>query len=134
MVNNIILYYIIIIVDASTTSNSEPVVMVVEGNTTIISCTSTGAPTPTMTWKLNGETTPFMQFDTTEATQAVLYIGRNAMYDIVPDITVGSITSDLTITNAQYPDHDGVYTCIGSNDEQMVNISTSLITLVVFGK
>ena len=122
----------IYIVDASTTSNGEPVVTVVEGNTTIISCTSTGAPTPSMIWELNGETTPFLQFDTLEATQAVLV--RNAMDDIVPDITVGIITSDLTIVNAEYPNHDGVYTCIGSNDEQMVDTSTSSITVVVVSK
>ena len=120
------------VVDANTTANSEPVVTVMEGNSVIISCTSTGAPTPTMTWKLNGETTPFIQFDTTEATQAVL--GRNAMDDLVPDITPGSVISNLPISNAQYPDHDGVYTCIGSNDEQMVNTSTSSITVVVVSK
>ena len=85
-----------------------------------------------MTWELDGETTPFMQFDTTEDTQA--RIVRNAMDNIVPDITVGSISSDLTIVNAQYPDHDGVYNCIGSNDEQMMNTSTSSITVVVVSK
>ena len=118
--------------DANTTSNSEPVVTVVEGNSVTVSCTSTGAPTPTMTWELDGEISPFMQFDTSEDTQAVL--SRNVMGDLVPHITVGSITSDLTITNAQYPDHDGVYTCIGSNDEQMVITSTSSITVVVVSK
>ena len=120
------------VVDANTTSNSEPVVMVVQGNSVTISCTSTGAPTPTMTWELNGETTPFMQFDTSEDTQVIVV--RNAMNELVPDTTVGSITSDLTVTNAQYPDHDGVYTCTGSNDEQMVTTSTSSITVVVVSK
>ena len=124
--------YAFIVVDASTTINSEPVVMVVEGNSVTISCTSTGAPTPTMTWELNGEITPFMQFDITEATQASVI--RNAMGNFVPDITPGNIISNLPISNAQYPDHDGVYTCIGSNDERMVNINTSSITVVVFGK
>ena len=118
--------------DANTTINSEPIVTVVEGNSVTISCTSTGAPTPTMTWELNGETTPFMQSDTTEATQNVL--SRNAMGDLVPDITPGSIISNLPISNAQYPDHDGVYTCIGSNDEQMVDTSTSSITVIVVSK
>ena len=126
------MYYIYIVfnvVDANTTANSEPVVTVVEGNSIIISCTSTGAPTPTMTWELNGETTSFVQIDTSEDTQAVL--SRNAMGDLVPDITLGSIISNLPISNAQYPDHDGVYTCIGSNDEQMVTTSTSPITVIV---
>ena len=126
------IYYVFNVVDASTTANSEPVVTVVEGNSVTLSCTSTGAPTPTMTWELNGETTPFMQFDRTEATQARVVC--DAMDNFVPDITVGSIVSDLTITNAQYPDHDGVYTCIGSNDEQMVTTSTSSITVVVVSK
>ena len=118
--------------DANTTSNSEPVVTVVEGNSVTVSCTSTGAPTPTMTWELDGEITPFMQFDTSEDTQATLV--RISMTEFRPDITLGSISSDLTITNAQYPDHDGVYTCIGSNDEQLVTTSTSSITVVVVSK
>ena len=117
--------------NANTTSNSEPVVTVVEGNSVTISCTSTGAPTPTMTWELNGETTPFMQFDSSEATQVI--VARNAMGNLVPDITPGNIISNLPISNAQYPDHDGVYTCIGSNDEQM-DTSTSSITVVVVSK
>ena len=120
------------VVDANTTANSEPVVTVVEGNSVNVSCTSTGAPTPTMTWELDGETSPFMQFDTTEDIQAVL--GRNAMNELVPVITLGSIISNLPIVNAQYPDHDGVYTCTGSNDEQMVTTSTSSITVVVVSK
>ena len=120
------------VVDANTTSNSEPVVMVVEGNSVYVSCTSTGAPTPSMTWEVSGETTPFMQFDTTEATQA--RIVRDAMGNFVPDISVGSISSDLTITNAQYPYHDGVYTCIGSNDKQMMTTSALSITVIVVSK
>ena len=51
----------------------------------------------------------------------------------IPD-SVGTIISHLFIVNAQYPDHDGVYTCIGSNDVSMINISSAMIIVHVHGK
>ena len=59
---------------------------------------------------------------------------RDSNDELVPDITTGSITSSIEIINATYPENDGVYTCIGSNDNQMVNTSEATITLQVVGR
>ena len=104
---------------------------VVEGNTVTISCVSRGAPTPSVTWEFNGEVTLFVPSNVVDEFSTVLV--RDSNGNIQPDITLGSITSNLMIVNAQYPDHDGVYTCIGSNDAQLVNYSTSSITVQVQG-
>ena len=118
--------------DANTTSISGPSVTVIEGNTVTISCVSTGAPTPSITWEFNNEVAPFVPSnDEPEETRAALV--RDSDGNFQPDITLGSITSTLMIVNAQYPDHDGVYSCIGSNDDQMVNSSTVSITVQVQG-
>lgn len=105
---------------------------VVEGNSVTISCTSTGAPTPNIVWEFNNKTASFVSADNVTNVQAGLV--RNSMDDIVPEITLGRITSSITILVAQYPDHDGVYTCIGSNDKQMINTSDATVTLQVVGK
>lgn len=55
-------------------------------------------------------------------------------FNFVPSIVLGTITSDLLIENAQYPDHDGVYTCIGSNDDLLINISSAMINVQVIGE
>ena len=117
--------------DANTTISGGPLVAVLEGNTVTISCVSTGAPTPSIAWELNGEVAPFVPSDVVVETRTVLVRDSNA--NLQPDITLGSVTSDLTIVNAQYPDYNGVYTCIGSNDKQMVNNSTASITVQVQG-
>ena len=52
------------------------------------------------------------------------------------DFTVdpGSITSELRIFSASYPDHDGVYTCVGVNSEDAVfTNSSAFITVQVQG-
>ena len=50
--------------------------------------------------------------------------------NFVVDISLGSTTSKLLVENAQYPDHDGIYACTGSNQE---NSSTALINIQVIG-
>jgi hypothetical protein len=45
-----------------------------------------------------------------------------------------TITSDLLVVNAQYPNHDGLYTCMGFNDISMINISSAIINVQVIGK
>ena len=117
--------------DANTTTISEPFVTVIEGNTVTISCVSTGAPTPSIKWELNGEVAPFIPSNVVDEIRAVLF--RDSNGDFQPDITLGSITSNLMIVNAQYPDHDGIYTCIGTNDDQMRNSSTASIAVQVQG-
>ena len=66
-----------------------------------ISCTSTGRPVPTITWKQNNQPTSFSQTD----------IIINAINSMSP----GKIISTLHILNIEYPTHEGVYTCNGSN-------------------
>ena len=117
--------------DANTTTISGPFVTVLEGNTVTISCVSTGAPTPSITWEFNGEVAPFVPLNVVEEFSAVLVRASNG--NIQADITPGSITSNLMIVNAQYRDHDGVYTCIGTNDDQMINSSTVSIAVQVQG-
>ena len=55
-------------------------------------------------------------------------------FNFVANIVLGTITSDLLVENAQYPDHDGVYTCIGSNNNLMINISSAMINVQVIGE
>ena len=53
----------------------------------------------------------------------------------VVDLTPGRIVSTLHIVSARYPDHDGVYTCIGTNAEDLtVASSSAFITIPVHGK
>ena len=97
-------------VDASTTvSGGASVVIVSEGVSVDISCTSTGVPAPTITWRLNNQTVPFNQTDITTPTDVTI---NNFMVDTIIN---GKIVSTLHIVNAQYPAHDGVYECIGDN-------------------
>ena len=108
-------------------------VRVVEGNSITISCTSIGAPIPSITWEFNGQS---MSFNTTDTvTDPQIELARRNPDDpndgLVP-VTISNIVSDLRIVNAQYPEDDGVYTCIGSNDVQMINsISDNIIVQVV---
>ena len=97
--------------DASTTVNDgASVVTVSEGGSVDISCTSTGVPAPTITWRLNNQTAPFNQTDLTTPTDIRVNINF-----VVDTIINGSVVSTLHIVNAQYPTHDGVYECIGDN-------------------
>ena len=98
-------------VDANTAVNGgASVVTVSEGGSVNISCTSTGVPAPTITWRLNNQTVPFNQTDMT--TSADIKINVNFAVDAIIN---GSVVSTLHIVNAQYPSHDGVYECIGDN-------------------
>ena len=98
-------------VDASTIINGgASVVTISERGSVNISCTSTGVPAPTITWRLNNQATPFNQTDVT--TPADVKIDNNFMVDTIIN---GSVVSTLHIVNAQYPAHDGVYECIGDN-------------------
>ena len=67
----------------------------------------------------------------TESLQGTLV--RDGSGNLVP-IVLTAIVSNLQIMNAQYPDHDGDYTCVGFNDNQMINTSSATITVQVLGE
>lgn len=116
-------------------ANNVSVVSVTEGNAVTISCTSSGAPTPTITWLLNGQSQSFTLSETQSDAQVVILPRANPDVDPLEfDITPGSITSNLRIVDARYPADDGDYTCVGTNDAQMMNVSSVVITVQVHGK
>ena len=106
--------------------------MIPEGGSADISCRSVGAPVPSITWDFNNQTTDFEQRDTETPFVAALTgtIGNRGV-----DVTPGNIESSLHIVSATYPDHDGVYTCIGTNsDDLTVASSSAFITVQVNGE
>ncbi|XP_064386845.1 uncharacterized protein LOC135335316 isoform X3 [Halichondria panicea] len=116
-------------VDANTTSLSISTVVIPEGSSADISCRSVGAPVPSITWEVNNQTTNFEQTDTETPFVATLTgtIGNRGV-----DVTPGSVDSSLHIVSATYPDHDGVYTCIGANSEdRTVASSSSFVTVQI---
>ncbi len=106
--------------------------MIPEGGSADISCGSVGAPVPSITWEFNNQTTDFEQTDIETPFTATL-TGTIGNRDF--DITPGSIESSLHIVSATYPDHDGVYTCIGTNSDTLtVASSSAFITVQVNGE
>ena len=120
--------------DANTTVTSGAgVVILSEGDNVNISCSSAGVPIPIITWTLRDQPTSFKQIDV--QTDIVILRIRDDNDDLVADITPGSVESTLQIVNAQYPAHDGVYQCTGSNSHAGQNFSQSVtITVQVQGK
>ena len=124
--------YLNFTVDAITTSLSTSTVVIPEGGSADISCRSVGAPVPCITWEFNNQTTDFEQTDTETPFVATLTgtIGNRGF-----TVTSGNIESSLHIVSTTYPDHDGVYTCIGTNsDELAVTSSSAFITVQVNGE
>ncbi len=129
---NQLIIYLYLTVDAITTSLSTSTVVIPEGGSADISCRSVGAPVPSITWEFNNQTTGFEQTDTETPFVAAL---TGTIRDRGFDITPGSIESSLYIVSATYPDHDGVYTCIGTNsDDLTVASSSAFITVQVNGE
>ncbi len=119
-------------VDANTTALSDSLVVILEGGSTSISCRSVGAPVPSITWQFNNQTTGFQQTDTETPIQFT-FTADGVERGFV--VTTGNIESSLHIVNASYPDHDGVYTCIGTNSDDLTVASTSeFITVQVNGE
>ena len=117
---------------ANTTITSNSTLVLSEGENVNISCSSAGVPIPTITWTLQDQPSTFEQIDV-QTDIVVLYV-RDVNDDLVPDITPGSLESTLQIVNAQYPAHDGVYQCTGSNSHAGQNFSQSItITVQVQG-
>lgn len=103
-------------------------VVVTEGGSVNISCTSTGVPVPTITWTLNNQTAPFTPTAMSTDHSVIIDNNRNVV------VTRGSVVSTLRIEGAQYPAHDGVYACIGTNSHAGVSsTSTVMITVQVQG-
>ncbi len=103
---------------------SDPQVSVLEGGSIDISCNSTGGPIPSITWTINNQNTNFSQSD--DATNPVI---------TTTTTTTGYTVSTLHIVNAQYPAHNGVYTCTGTNTiSGTQQTSSASITVQVQGK
>ena len=122
-------------VDANTTINGGSTVSVREGNSVTISCISTGTPTPSVFWELDGQPVTFRSTNNITEGQSILIRSNpnNQSSPLVPKMILSTITSNLLIVNAQYPDHNGVYTCIGSNDDSMINSSSAMFNVQVVG-
>ena len=85
-----------------------------------ISCTSTGGPVPTITWTINNQPTTFND--------------NSIITNAANTTTPGFVVSTLYIVDAQYPTHDGVYTCNATNIiNGSVSISSISITVQVQG-
>ena len=107
-------------------------VIISEGNSVDITCKSTGGPVPTITWTFNNQPTIFSQTDV--ITQATTEAVRQMDGTFVSTITPGNVISTLHIVDAQYPTHDGVYTCTGNNSmDASDNTSSVTITVQVQG-
>ena len=102
---------------------------VIEGGALSISCTSTGAPTPAIVWELNGQPAPYTPTEAMTIAQAQL-VGT-AGGGLTPNVTLGRITSDILINNAQYPADNGIYVCFGSNDDFNGNDSVEISVQVL---
>ena len=117
-------------VNASTRVNHALMLSVLEGGSLRLSCTSIGGPIPTIVWEMNGQP---VQLNTTEIiTQPQARFVGTPGGGLVPDVT-GNITSEILIVNAQIPSDNGVYTCIGSNDDFETNSSALIHVQVLSG-
>ena len=106
--------------------------IIAEGDNGTISCRSVGAPVPSITWEFNNQTTGFEQTDTVTQIQASI---TGTAPNRAVDLTPGNIVSTHHIVSARYPDNDGVYTCIGTNgDDLFVASSSALVTVQVNGE
>ena len=97
---------------------------VLEGGSLRLSCTSIGAPTPAIVWEMDGRPAPFNATEVITIPKA--QVVRTSGGSLAPNVTLGNITSDILIINAQYPAENGSYTCIGSNDDFERNNSAQI--------
>ena len=119
------LIHIILFAVAPSTRAINSSVSVDEGSSVNISCNSSGLPTPSVTWERNNQ--PLMLVPTERVVDQVPRLSNNILFDIM----LGSILSSIEVVDAQYPGDDGVYTCIGTNDN--ANGSSSNIHVQVVG-
>ena len=114
--------------DANTTALTPTPVVILEGDSTDISCRSVGAPAPSITWELDNQIVSFEQTDTVTQFEVTLTGTVGGMRGV--DVTPGNIISELHIVSARYPDHEGVYTCIGTNSDDL-NVASSSASVTV---
>ena len=75
-----------------------------------------------------------MQFNTTEIiTLPQTWFVEAPGGGLAPEVTLGNITSEILIVNAQNPSENGTYTCIGSNDDFETNSSALILVQVLSG-
>ena len=118
--------------NADTTALNDSVLIIPEGDNGTISCRSVGVPVPSITWEFNNQTTGFELTNTVTPYQASI---TGTALNRVVYLTPGRIVSSLHIVSARYPDHDGVYTCIGTNAEDLDTASSSaFVTVQVNGE
>ena len=106
--------------------NLNGTVTVQEGDSVNITCFSSGNPVPTILWYLGDSLAPFPTSDSTRDRVVMTGEAGNTQFAF----TEGNITSVLQITNATYPAHHGVYTCVGLNSHRGRD-STSNATITV---
>lgn len=111
-----------------THSTSGDEVTIISGESINISCISYGSPIPSIMWYNENAGSSFIQFDTVlEQLAFSPSIGEF-------NFSVGGTESILLIKDAQYPQHSGVYTCLGSNEHAGSSSSSSTsITVQVHG-
>ena len=114
--------------DANTTALTPTPIVILEGGSADISCRSVGAPAPSITWEIDNQIVLFEQTDTVTQFEATLTGTIGGQRDVI--VTPGNIISELHIVSARYPDHDGVYTCIGTNSDDL-NIASSTVNISV---
>ena len=102
-----------------TVVNSEVDVTITEGMNGQVSCMATGIPVPSITWRINNQTTSFFQMDT------ITDVSFEMKSSVTTGIQRGSIVSVLYIENAKYPTHHGIYECTAVNTDNLVNFSSS---------
>ena len=122
--------------DANTTALNDSIINISEGDNVKISCRSVGVPVPIITWKFNNQATVLEQDDTVTPVEITLDGAPDKNTEIVTvGASPGEIVSTLQIVNARYPEHDGEYTCIGTNADNMnVAGSSASVSLQVHGK
>ncbi len=108
----------------NTTTEQVEKLSILEGGNIAISCCSIGGPVPVIIWTLNNHNTEFNQTD----------IINEASLSSTNHVTIGNIISTLHIVDAQYPTHDGVYTCTGRNTASDSHNNSSVnITVTIKG-
>ena len=110
---------------STTLHKTTTTVTVREGDSVNISCASAGNPIPAVSWELDGFPAPFPQKDSVTQYQV-----ENQQLGFIQ----GNVSSVLMVSKATYPEHNGPYTCFGSNSHNGRTRTNSVtITVDVLG-